>query len=391
MSERTHSVPANRMATSKQKWALLVGGTAVAVLAAGVLFQVFRAERADAGAEPSEGAAEQAGTAHVSTSRGEPKYVARVNKQLIPYDVVAQECFKRIGNEVLDNIINRAIIQQACQKRGVVVTEAEVDQEITRIAQRFGLAVENWYQMLQAERNISPAQYRRDIIWPMLALKMLAGDDVTVTEEDLRQGFIRDYGPRVKAKMIMLDNYRRATDVWEKAVANPDDFGRLAREHSIDPTSRPLDGAIPAIRRYAGNENLEKAAFNLREGEVSGVIQVGLERYVILKCEGRTEQTVELEEVREDLSKHMREQKVQESVAKVFDKLKKEARVDNYLTNTSTGGVEATSATAPFGGVRPAGHSRPAAPAASKAGQPKPKARNLANQPGAQGAPQPPQ
>jgi foldase protein PrsA len=200
----------------------------------------------------------------------------------------------------------------------------------------------------------------------MLALKKLAGDNVAITDEDMQRAFVRDYGPRVKAKMIMLDNPRRATEVWEKAVAAPQDkisaeFGALARQHSIDPTSRPLDGAIPPIRRIGTPEtqNLEKAAFALQEGEVSGIIQVGLGRYVILLCEGRTEQTVEFDQVKEDLYQHLTEEKVQESVAKVFEKLKSEARVDNYLTNTSSGGATQASTGAALGGVRQAYAERP--------------------------------
>jgi len=349
---------------------LALAGTAVALLAAGVVFQVFRAHEGSAGEDQS---AEAAGDVAGKVSLGDSsprESLGRVNGEPISYDEVARECMARYGQEVLENFINRMIIHQACREKGVEVSRAEVDAEVLRIAQKFDLDVENWYRMLQADRNLSPVQYRNDIIWPMLALKKLAGEEIQITDEDLKKAFIRDYGPRVRAKMIMCNNQRRAEEVWKKATEKPEDFGRLAKEHSVDPTSRALEGDIPPIRRYAGNDNLEKAAFRLRDGEISGIIDVStpeMKRFVILQCEGRTEPVVtDIAQVEETLRKQLEEEKVQASVAKIFEKLKKEARVDNYLTGVTTGGVQQTAGTKKTGQVRTANGARTGRAATSR-------------------------
>jgi foldase protein PrsA len=352
----------------KQKLVLVGAGTAVAVLAAAVLLQVLRAEPGEAQVERAAPAGDRAAEAgHSSVSQRQP--LARVGRQLISYEEVAQECVERYGKDILDQIINRTIIQQACVDRNITVTEAEVDKEIMTIAQKFKLTPEQWYQMLQAERNLTPLQYRRDIIWPMLALKRLAGTKISVDQKDIDMAFERDFGPKVKARMIMLDNFRRANEVWEQAVKNPQDFERLVQQHSIEPNSKALGGAIPPIRRHAGNDNLENAAFRLRKGEISPIVQVGPQiqpRFVILLCEGRTEKVVDEldDELYQQLYVQLMEEKTQEAVASIFDQLKKEARVDNYLTNTSSGGMQQTS------GTRPS-EQRNAAPPRT-AGNPKP-------------------
>ena len=56
------------------------------------------------------------------------------------------------GPKVLDSIINRMIIQQACEKQGISVKESEIKQEVNDIAARFNLPVDAWYQMLKAEQ-----------------------------------------------------------------------------------------------------------------------------------------------------------------------------------------------------------------------------------------------
>ncbi|TWT57996.1 Foldase protein PrsA 2 precursor [Thalassoglobus neptunius] len=337
MSERNHSpensaLPAQSSRTKKQHWLTYVIGTVVLVAVAAVGFQFIL---------PSPAASQTTNDAsgQVQLQQNSTRVLAKVNNQAISYDVVAQECVSRHGEDVLDTLINRLVIQQACQAAGVTVTAAEVQEEVAANAKKFNLPLDTWYQMLQAERGLTKEQYHDDVIWPMIALKKLAGQDVDVTEQDMQDGFERDYGPRVKARMIVVDgSIRQANQIWEKCKATPDDFDRLAMEYSSDPNSRPLGGSIPPIRKHGVEKVVEEAAFKLQPGEISGVIQVAQSRYVILKCEGHTEPVVtDIREVWNDLFKQLKEEKTQIAVAKVFEKIKKDARVDNFLTRTTTG------------------------------------------------------
>ena len=332
MSAGTHDAAGNASNKPRRKLIWIFGGAAAAVVTAGLLMQHFRAPAGQAASD-----AGVAGTARVGGARA-PDVLAKVGKEMITKDAVADECIARHGKEVLDDLIHRLVIQQACEAQQITVTEQEVSAEIEKIAKRFNLDVSQWMQMLQAERNITPMQYRTSVIWPMVALRKLAGEQVDLSEDDVKKAFIREYGPRVKARVIMLDNMRRANDVWDEANRNPDDFEKLAQKYSIDPNSRALGGQVPPIPRYTGNENLEKAAFKLKEGELSGVVEIGTGRWVIMKCEGRTEPVVtDIEEVRNSLVDQLTEAKTQQAIGKVFEKIKEQTRVDNYLTRSSTG------------------------------------------------------
>ena len=335
MSAGTHETARVAGNNQKRRMAWVFGGAAMSVLAAGLLMQYFRAAAGQAAADT------QSGTARVVDQRA-PELLARVGRESISYDAVAEESVARYGKEILDDLIHRLIIQQACEAQQITVTEQEVAQEIEKIAKRFNLDVSQWLQMLQTERNITPIQYRTSVIWPMVALRKLAGVQVDLNEEDVQKAFIREYGPRVKARIIMLDSLRRANEVWEETNRNPDDFELLAQKHSFDSNSRALGGQVPPIPRFSGNDELEKTAFKLKEGELSGVVQMGTGRYVILKCEGRTEPVVtDIEEVRNSLVDQITEAKTQLAIGKVFEKIKEKTRVDNYLTQTSMGGATA--------------------------------------------------
>ena len=333
MSEWNHSPSAGKPGR-KQKSGLIFAGAAAALLAAGVIFQFVRAQptQAEVQKQPKAGAAPAA-------SPQRAQHLARVGEDLISYDQVAAECVARVGEKVLDDLINRTIIQQACQKRGVVVTAEEVDAEVKRIADEFNLPVDTYLQMIQSEREVAPGTFRRDFVWPKLALQKLAGEEITVTEDDMRIAFERDYGPKVKARWIMLDNQRRATEIWEQVRKNPDEFEKLAQEFSTDANSRPMGGQIPPISRHmVGYKTLEDAAFKLKEGDISGVIQLGPSQYVILLCEGQTEQIVEIDEVKDYLHDQIVKQKTMEAAGLVLKDLKDTTVVHNFLTNTTSGG-----------------------------------------------------
>lgn len=351
MSERNHSTAATNTAGSKRRLTSIVAGTGVAVVGAGLAFQFFRAE-------PAHSQTQQA--AKAAAPQTTQPVLARVNNQPIYYDAVAKECVVRTGPEVLDNLINRLIILQECDRRGVTVSPEEVAREVTEIAKKFNLPAETWYQMLQSERSITPQQYRDDVIWPMLALKKLAGTEFKPTNEDMDHAFKRDYGPRVKARVVVVDgNIRQANEVWKECNANPTDFDRIAREKSADPNTRALGGVVPPIAMFgpASQAPVERAAFTMREGEISPVIEVDQNRYLILKCEGRTEPAItDIKDVWDDLYKQVVEEKTQTAVAGVFEKIKKDAQVQNFLVNTTTGVKKSVP-----GGVRPASAEAPGA------------------------------
>jgi foldase protein PrsA len=342
MSEQTQATTGNTNSATRRKWALLITGTAVLLLAAGVMLQVTRPTSAFP-EDGNPGSARATPAARSAAGDQDPKRmrkVAVVDKEIISYDELAAECVARAGKEVLENLINRKIIQQACDNQAIEISDAEVSREIKRNAEKFGLAVDQWMGMLESERNVTPMQYRRDIIWPKLALQKLAGEDVKITKKMIDEAYDTNYGPRVEARAIILNNQRRAQEVWEKVQANPDDFEELAKQHSIDPASRSMGGKIPAIQRHSNPKALEEAAFKLKSGKISPVIQVGLSQWIILKGEGRTTPTVKemTHDIQEILIEQLKEEKTAEAVARVFEKLKSEARVTNYVTNVSSGG-----------------------------------------------------
>jgi parvulin-like peptidyl-prolyl isomerase len=273
-----------------------------------------------------------------------PGVVATINGEQIPYSELADECLMRYGRQVLDVEISHLLLQQALAKGKVTVTEQDLNDEIGHAAQLAGVVdkdgkpdITKWVQSATQEQGVTKDEYIRDSVWPSAALKKLTGSTIEVSNEDIDKGFQANYSERVRARAIVLPNMRKAQEVWAKARQNTaiDYFGDLAAENSIEPSSKSLRGEVPPIRKFGGQPQLEDVAFGLKPGELSGIIQLA-DKFVILKCEGRTKPVeVNPKEVHDILYQDIFEKKLRMAMSEKFDDLKAKARIDNFLAGTS--------------------------------------------------------
>ncbi len=258
--------------------------------------------------------------------------MAVVNGEQITRQALADECLRRYGVEVLESMVNKQIILQACQTSGVSISPQDVEDEINNVAGKFGLSVDRWLTLLATERDVDPQQYRNDIIWPTLALRRLASKEITITEEEFRKAFESEYGPKVEAKIIAVTDRKKAEQILQIARSKPNEFAQLAKQHSEDKATASVYGVIPPIRRHLGDPNLEQVAFGLKPGEISPIIQVA-NQYLILKCEKRIDQRFftpqQLTEIKKALSERIREHKMRGESARLFQQLQSKAQIVN--------------------------------------------------------------
>lgn len=274
-----------------------------------------------------------------------PGVVATVNGDRITMKQLGSECVQRHGNDVLETEISHLLLEQALAAGALAVTDADLEAELRHAAELAGVVDKNgdadlatWVEKATTEQGLSRSQYMRDSVWPSAALKKLTSQDVEVTEQDIHKGFEANYGERVRCQAIVLGDMRRAQEVWDKARTNssPEFFGDLAAEYSVEPSTKSLRGEVPPIGRHGGQPQLEDVAFGLQPGQLSGIVQVA-DKFVILRCEGRTERTdVDEANVREILRRDIYEKKLRIAMSQKFAELREKARIDNYLAGTST-------------------------------------------------------
>ena len=263
--------------------------------------------------------------------RERPKHdvMAVVNGHDIRRDALASACVDRYGEDVLEGLVNKRLILHHCANRNIKVTDEEVDVEIDRMAARFKIGREQWLDMLQRERGINVEQYKRDILWPTLALRKLAADQLTVSDEQLQKAYEAQFGPAVKCRLIVVPDRQLAEQLHRQLTDRPDDFARLAMKHSVDVNSASIGGLIQPIRRHVGDPAIEREVFAMQPDQISSIIPVG-EQFAVLKCEEHVPaRNVPLETVRQELTEQIKEEKLREVASVKFQELQSSATIQN--------------------------------------------------------------
>lgn len=262
-----------------------------------------------------------------------PAIVATVNTTRITKEELGRECVRHFGEEVLESMVNKRLIILECRQQGVTVSQDEVDEEIARMAKRFKIPVDQWMKMLKQERNVTPEQYANDIIWPTIALRKLAGDQLKVSRKEVFAEYETQYGEQIRARLIAVKSLEKAKSLHAKAVKNPGNFGNLAKEYSEDGPSASVKGVINPIRRHGSYEEIEDAVFNMNDGEISPVIKAGGQYVILQRVQAIEAQPVKFEQVADKLDGFLRDRKMRAIAEKVFKELQARASEENAIQN----------------------------------------------------------
>jgi Zn-dependent protease with chaperone function/parvulin-like peptidyl-prolyl isomerase len=274
--------------------------------------------------------------------------VARVNGEEISYKVLADELIARKGTEVLDALISRMLIEQACRERGITITPEELEAEIDSTARRLGLTRDQYLSRLENSRGLKRPQYERDIVWPSVALKKLAKPLVQVTQNEIDQEIQSRFGEKVKCRWVRVDDEQLVMRIWHELRASERDgkikradFERQVERHSTDVASRKIGGELPPISRYSRLplHELAEEAFALKEdGEFSRAIRFD-NSWVILFRESRvpsSQKNVVPEDYRR-VESELYDGKIRDQSQQIYDSLRKSATIDDLLSGSAHG------------------------------------------------------
>ncbi|MBQ7028756.1 MAG: peptidylprolyl isomerase [Thermoguttaceae bacterium] len=216
-----------------------------------------------------------------------PEIVADVNGVQITLDELRAESLRAHGEEVLSRILNRALVLAECKRQGVSITRADVDAEIDRLAKSFRLDRRQYLDVVQKDSSMSYQEYAEEVVWPRLALQVLVADQIKLSDEELEAAYLKSYGPSVGLQMIVCETKEKADDVRARVLADPESFGTVAKNESIDVVTASNKGRMqPIFRGMLEEKEMEDLIFALEVGEISETIGPygKQEQYVVFRC-----------------------------------------------------------------------------------------------------------
>jgi parvulin-like peptidyl-prolyl isomerase len=205
---------------------------------------------------------------------GQYIFLAEYERQVTQYEQALQEMgvdlntqdgqdqLAQARQDVLEGLIEEALVEQGAAALGVAVTEEELETQVEAdIAAGGGQAAfDGWLQSTSQTREDYKTMLRQSLIsqrvWDIVAA------DVPTTAE------------QVHARIIVVASEEEARQILALLQAGGD-FVALARERSLDLATKDNGGDLDWFPRGVVAPELENAAFALQPGGISEPISVG--------------------------------------------------------------------------------------------------------------------
>ncbi|MBM4053067.1 MAG: hypothetical protein FJ264_00030 [Planctomycetes bacterium] len=259
-------------------------------------------------------------------SKNEDKdVVAIVNGQKITNNELYEILLSTYGNDALDVLIRRTLINQEARKHGISITSEEVENRLNTLVQREVNALMQSYKIekesdLEKELEKIGASLKefRDKVAKKLRKQKQAEIElraekvvlksITVSEEDLHEAYNSVYGEKIEAQQVVLKTKREAEEVLEKLRLGAD-FAKIAKTQSIDRASASRDGKMLP---FSPQDDIGKSVAHLKPGELSDIISTDYGYHIIKIIEKKAGNGKDFNSVKEDLDKLVREKKYRE-------------------------------------------------------------------------------
>lgn len=252
----------------------------------------------------------------------------------------------KLRKEAMELMIEQELVRQAAEGSGIAVTDDEIDAAIAEISEPFDDPAD-FDRRLQSE-GFTEQSYREHVGRMIAAKRYL--DTVRmgvgeVSDEEL-EAYYRDnelrltFPEEVRVRHILLTWKPLGTTddraaireqmvpILERARAG-EDFAALAREFSDDYATKQNGGDTGLFRRGQMAPAFEQVAFALKQpGEISDPVETSFGVHILRLEERKEARLLPLDEIREPLREHIREERMEAAVEQETARLREQGEVE---------------------------------------------------------------
>ncbi|MGE0083172.1 MAG: peptidylprolyl isomerase [Desulfococcaceae bacterium] len=250
--------------------------------------------------------------------------------------------------EILDNLINRELLYQEAEKKGIKADEEKIEARFAEVKK--SAPTEADFQKMLTEMGVSEADIKTEIrrsfvIQEFIDSQITAG--ITVPDEEIKAFYDGhpDYFKKpeqVKASHILIKSDSVKDDEAAKKTARDklraiqeklkkgEDFAELAKAGSECP-SAPKGGDLGYFAKGQMVKPFEDAAFAMKTGETSDIVVTQFGYHLIRVTDRKPESTVSLDEAKAKISDHLKKQKSIETVNQHIEKIRAAAKIETFL------------------------------------------------------------
>ncbi|MCK4468419.1 MAG: peptidylprolyl isomerase [Desulfobacterales bacterium] len=254
-----------------------------------------------------------------------------------------------IKKEVLENLIGRELLYQTSQKKGIKVDEAAINEQLTALKKRFPSEAE--FNKALSEMNLSEAAIKSQLEWNM-AIKEFVDKEfvqkITISDKESKAYYesnpdLFKQPEQVQASHILIKidpqadasqkaEARKKIEKIRKRLQKGQDFAALAKEFSQCP-SNAKGGDLGYFRRGQMVPPFEQAAFALKPGTISDIVETKFGYHLIKVIDKKSESTIPYKDVKERLEQLLKQEKIQKEITLYVEQLKEKAKVERFPTD----------------------------------------------------------
>ncbi|MCF8062343.1 MAG: peptidylprolyl isomerase [Deltaproteobacteria bacterium] len=278
---------------------------------------------------------------------GYQQKMMREGKSLTPESLVG------VREQIIESLVDRALLHQASVKEGVSVSAEDVQEEWNKIRERF--TSEEAFQTALKRMGMTEQDVREEIERGEAVQKFIRqrfGKSAEISEEEARtfydshpEAFVRP--EQVHARHILIrpdpeggeatdkDAVKKLQEIRKEAESG-EDFAELAKEHSQGPSSE-RGGDLGYFPRGKMAKPFEDAAFALKPGDMSDVVKTRFGYHLIKLEDRKPEGTVPFEEVQDAVQNYLGTEAVKEAVQSYVKQLRQEAVIQRPEADEKSG------------------------------------------------------
>jgi peptidyl-prolyl cis-trans isomerase C len=246
---------------------------------------------------------------------------------------------------LVDQLIGYHILSQEAHARKLDATDADVDARIAQI--KSGLPTPEAFQQALAARGLSLEQLRAQTRMSIQASKIIEAEvsgKISVADADVEAFYNQNLdrfrqGETVHASHILIATPQNAdaaakqqarvkAEVILKALKGGADFAAVARSQSMDPGSARNGGDLGFFQRGQMEPSFEQAAFALKPGTTSGIVETSYGFHIIRALEKRGPRTAPLAEVGPQVKEFLISQQREARINAFVDAAKARSRIE---------------------------------------------------------------
>ena len=271
------------------------------------------------------------------------KMVALQKRNVQPLPSMAEMMY-----EELERMIEERLLIDIGRKQGWGVDEDSVTKAIEEIKRNNGLKDGDLEKMLKEESK-SMEEYRKKIHDQILVSRVVGNEirkRVTISDEEIEKFYnqhLKDYWVSEKLKLRhilfliedgMFSNdkqikMQKAQEALQK-IRSGEDFMAVAKEYSED-ISASTGGDLGEIERGKMVPEFEKAAFQLKEGGVSGLVETPYGIHIIKVDKIIPGHTLPMDKVKVQIQSQLMNEKMKVEYQEYMSKLKENAYIENKM------------------------------------------------------------